>query len=87
MQRLLELPIEVQLSTGAGKGPAGARAHGPTLPGLRVKTSLIAQAEAEGEFCPLVFLVCLWVVGLGFFGFYFWFCLAGFYLPLHQPES
>lgn len=45
------------------------------------KTSLIAQVEAEGEICPLVFLVCLWVVGLGFLGFYFWFCLAVFFSP------
>ena len=38
-------------------GPAGANTDGPTLPRLRIKTSLIAQVEGEGEICPLVFLL------------------------------
>lgn len=35
-------------------GPAGANTDGPTLPRLRIKISLIAQAEGEGEICPLL---------------------------------
>lgn len=45
------------------------------------KTSLIAQVEAEGEICPLVFLVCLWVVGLGFLDFIFGFVWLFFSPP------
>lgn len=42
-------------------GPAGANTDGPTLPRLRIKASLIAQVEGEGEICPPLWVFPPWI--------------------------